>query len=49
VWTARWGNDSELVSIGTYNPSSEKWASDSGRPRPKSTHEVAGLLALNDT
>jgi hypothetical protein len=49
VWTAAWPAYSNLVNIGTYNPASVDWATDTNPLGVAPPHYVAGLLAMSPT
>jgi hypothetical protein len=49
LWTAAWPEYSNLVNIGSYNPSSVSWVTDKNPLGPAPVHYVAGLVAENQT
>src|SRR5580698_5981327 len=49
VWTSVWHNESNLVSIGGYDPTSVNWVTDKNPVGPEGLHDVAGLLAISNT
>jgi len=49
VWTSVWHEDSNLVSIGSYDPGSVNWVTDANPLGPEGLHDVAGLLAITNT
>lgn len=49
VWTSAWRKESNLVSIGSYDPASANWVTDANPLGPDGLHDVAGLLAISNT
>jgi hypothetical protein len=49
VWTSVWSKDSNLVSIGSYDPASANWVTEANPLGPEAPHDVAGLLAISNT